>query len=250
MGLNLNYTADVLVSTEDMQEETWLQYRRNGIGGSDAAAVIGLSPYKTARDVYFEKLGREPEDNNTSGWVAMEVGKRLEDLVAAIFAKKTGFRIWQEKVMYRHPLFPFMLADVDYFFETSDGTVGILECKTANIHTKEKWENDAVPYHYEVQCRHYMAVKNLLLYPTYGKDRIAMTFHIPKPPSGSVRLLLFLCLDQIFEVFLPGIDIHPLLVSFPCPEQIGVNPYEFCERLFLQAKTLSILSYHFSLPFI
>ena len=76
MGLNLNYTADVLVSTEDMQEETWLQYRRNGIGGSDAAAVIGLSPYKTARDVYFEKLGREPEDNNTSGWVAMEVGKR------------------------------------------------------------------------------------------------------------------------------------------------------------------------------
>lgn len=68
----------------------------------------------------------------------MEVGKRLEDLVAAIFAKKTGFRIWQEKVMYRHPLFPFMLADVDYFFETSDGTVGILECKTANIHTKEK----------------------------------------------------------------------------------------------------------------
>ena len=105
MGLNLNYTADVLVSTEDMQEETWLQYRRNGIGGSDAAAVIGLSPYKTARDVYFEKLGREPEDNNTSGWVAMEVGKRLEDLVAAIFAKKTGFRIWQEKVMYRHPLF-------------------------------------------------------------------------------------------------------------------------------------------------
>lgn len=117
--------------------------------------------YKTQRDVYFEKLGREPEDNNTSGWVAMEVGKRLEDLVAAIFAKKTGFRIWQEKVMYRHPLFPFMLADVDYFFETSDGTVGILECKTANIHTKKKWENDAVPYHYEVQCRHYMAVKNL-----------------------------------------------------------------------------------------
>lgn len=49
MELNLNYTADVLVSTEDMQEETWLQYRRNGIGGSDAAAVIGLSPYKTAR---------------------------------------------------------------------------------------------------------------------------------------------------------------------------------------------------------
>lgn len=62
--------------------------------------------------------------------------------------------------------------------------------------------------------------------------------------------LLFLCLDQIFEVFLPGIDIHPLLVSFPCPEQIGVNPYESCERLFLQAKTLSIFPYQFSLPLV
>lgn len=51
MGLNLNYTADVLVSTEDMQEETWLQYRRNGIGGSDAAAVIGLSRVKQ-REMY------------------------------------------------------------------------------------------------------------------------------------------------------------------------------------------------------
>lgn len=161
MALELDYKAEVFVRTDDMDERTWLDYRRKGIGGSDAAAVIGISPYKTARDVYFEKIGREPDNKNEDGWVAMEVGKRLEDLVAAIFAKKTGFRIWQEKVMYRHPLYPFMLADVDYFFEMSDGTVGILECKTANPYAKEKWENDAVPYHYELQCRHYMAVKNL-----------------------------------------------------------------------------------------
>lgn len=160
MELNLDYEADVFVDTANMDEETWLECRKKGIGGSDAAAVIGISPYKTARDVYFEKLGRQPNQEDEAGWVAKEVGKRLEDLVAAIFAKKTGFRVWQEKVMFRHPLFPFMLADIDYFFETPNGTVGVLECKTGNIHTKEKWDNDAVPYHYEVQCRHYMAVKN------------------------------------------------------------------------------------------
>lgn len=161
MSLRLDYEADVFVSTENMDESTWLNYRRKGIGGSDAAAVLGVSPYKTVRDVYYEKLGRVPDAKDEGNWVALEVGKRLEDLVAAIFAKKTGFRVWQEKVMYQHPLFPFMLADVDYFFETPNGVIGILECKTANIHTKDKWENDAVPYHYEMQCRHYMAVKNL-----------------------------------------------------------------------------------------
>lgn len=56
--------------------------------------------------------------------------------------------------MTRHPVIPVYAGGCRLLFETSDGTVGILECKTANIHTKKKWENDAVPYHYEVQCRH------------------------------------------------------------------------------------------------
>jgi len=161
MSLDLNYSANVLVSTDGMPEDEWLNWRRKGIGGSDAGAVLGISPYKTARDIYFEKIGREPDYVSDTGWVALEVGKRLEDLVAQIFAKKTGFNIWQEKKMFQHPLYPFMLADMDYFFETPAGEIGILECKTANIYAKENWENDSVPYHYEMQCRHYMAVKNI-----------------------------------------------------------------------------------------
>jgi len=161
MALELNYEATVLVSTDGMEKPEWLKWRRKGIGGSDAGAVMGVSPYKTARDVYYEKLEREPEVEEEGNWVAMEVGNRLEDLVALIFSKKTGYRVWQEKVMYQHPLYPYMVADIDYFFEMPDGTIGILECKTGNIYGKEKWENDAVPYHYELQCRHYMAVYNV-----------------------------------------------------------------------------------------
>ncbi|MGN0133561.1 MAG: YqaJ viral recombinase family protein, partial [Anaerotignum sp.] len=102
-----------------------------------------------------------PDVTEEGNWVALEVGKRLEDLVAEIFSRKTGFRVWQEKVMFQHPLYPFMLADIDYFFETPEGEVGILECKTSNVYGKEKWDDDSVPYHYEIQCRHYMAVKNV-----------------------------------------------------------------------------------------
>ena len=161
MALCMDYEAAVLVETSGMEKSEWLEWRRKGIGGSDAGAIMGVSPYKTVRDVYFEKLGRVPDAEDKVNWVALEVGNRLEDLVALIFSKKTGFRVWQEKGMYQHPLYPFMIADVDYFFEMPDGTIGILECKTGNIYTKENWDNDAVPYHYEMQCRHYMAVKNL-----------------------------------------------------------------------------------------
>ena len=55
MGLNLNYEAAVLVDTENLSREDWLSWRRRGIGGSDAAAVMGLSPFCTKRDLYYDK---------------------------------------------------------------------------------------------------------------------------------------------------------------------------------------------------
>lgn len=160
MSLDLNYKANELISTINMSDEEWLNYRRKGIGGSDVAAVLGISKYKTARDVYFEKLGKKPDYERNENWVALEYGKRLESLVAEIFSNKTGFKVWHENVMLQHPLFPFMIADTDFLFEAPDGTIGILECKTGSIYTKEAWESNTVPYQYEVQCRHYLSVKN------------------------------------------------------------------------------------------
>lgn len=50
------YEPLVLVDTSALTEEQWLDYRRLGIGGSDAAAVLGISPFRTARDLYYDKL--------------------------------------------------------------------------------------------------------------------------------------------------------------------------------------------------
>ena len=51
------YSPLVLTETESLSREQWLEYRRLGIGGSDVAAIIGISPFRTARDVYYDKLG-------------------------------------------------------------------------------------------------------------------------------------------------------------------------------------------------
>ena len=175
MNLNMAYQPEVLVKTAGLSESEWLRYRGQGIGGSDAAIVLGLSPYRTARDLYLEKTGTPVEKDNAD-WVAMEYGKRLEGLVAEIFAHKTGLRVYQELKMLRHPLYPFMLANVDYFVEMPDQSLAILECKTTGNYGKDRWDDETVPIHYEIQCRHYMSVTNLnmafiaCLYGNNGND--------------------------------------------------------------------------------
>ena len=115
-SLNMNYEPEVIVDTDTLSREDWLSYRKLGIGGSDVAAIMGISPFATIRDLYNDKLGIEPLiEEEESNWVAKEVGHRLEDLVAEIFAKKTGLTVFPVRKMFRHPLYPFMLADVDFF---------------------------------------------------------------------------------------------------------------------------------------
>ena len=60
MNTALNYQPEVLVDTADLSREDRLDYRRPGNGGSDAAAIMGLSPFATIRDLYFDKIGVAP----------------------------------------------------------------------------------------------------------------------------------------------------------------------------------------------
>lgn len=154
----------VVAETAELTREEWLNYRRQGIGGSDAAAVLGVSPFTTTRDLYYDKRGIVSAIEDDSNWVQLEVGHLLEDLVARIFAKKTGYRIFQIKKMFRHPVHTFMLADLDYFVELPDGTTAILEIKTTNYNAREKWWNgkeEIVPLNYVLQGRHYMCVMDI-----------------------------------------------------------------------------------------
>lgn len=95
MSLALNYEPEVVVNIEPLTREEWLDYRRLGIGGSDVAAIMGISPFATIKDLYYDKIGVKPMiDEGESNWVAKEVGHRLEDLVAMIFSKKTGLEVF------------------------------------------------------------------------------------------------------------------------------------------------------------
>ena len=138
MARTATYEPRVLVETTQLLRSDWLKYRQLGIGGSDAAAVLGISPFRTARDLYYDKLGIVTADDQVNR-VALEIGILLEPLVATIFARKTGLKIFQRKFMYQHPQYPWMLADLDYLVELPDGKLAILEIKTTNYNAKDKW---------------------------------------------------------------------------------------------------------------
>ena len=190
------YQPRALVDTAELSREEWLEWRRKGLGGSDAAAVLGISPFRTARDLYYDKLGISVEADE-SNWVALEMGNLLEPLVARIFAKKTGLNISKWKAMFQHPLYPWMLADLDYVVDLPDGTKAILEIKTTNYNARDNWwynGKEIVPIYYESQGRHYMAVMNIdrvYFCCLYGNtEDEAIIRHIDRDPDYEAELVM------------------------------------------------------------
>lgn len=141
-----------LVNVKDISHLEWLEYRQVGIGGSDAAAACGLSPWKSQAQLYFEKTTpiKMTEDNER-----MRQGRDFEDYVAKRFTEVTGKKVRRNNFMMRDKEYPFLLADID---REVVGENAILECKTTSPFNKSQWEDGQIPLQYELQCHHYMMV--------------------------------------------------------------------------------------------
>lgn len=129
----------------------WLKERQSGIGGSDVAAILGLSKWRTPLDVYNSKVGEvtDEEDN-----VSMEWGRRLEPIIRQAYADKTGRAVECPGHLFRSAEHPFMIANVDGMCADR-----ILEIKTAR--TGADWGEegtDEIPEYYLTQVQHYMTV--------------------------------------------------------------------------------------------
>ncbi len=145
-----------VVDRRVISHQSWLQYRRSGIGGSDAGAILGMNPYTSMLCVYFDKVGEitvSSQMEETSE--AMYWGNRLENVIADEFCKRTGFEVEPCHYILRSSEHPFMIANVDRLIV---GNEEGLEIKTSNGFAKDQWENDDIPEMYMSQIQHYMAV--------------------------------------------------------------------------------------------
>lgn len=132
--------------------EQWLEERRKSLGGSDAAAIMGLNPYVTPYTVWADKTGRLPEQEDNE---AMRQGRDLEEYVAQRFTEKTGRKCRRKNRILRNPAYPFAHANVDRWIQ---GENAGLECKTTKFLNMRKFKSGEYPDTYYCQCVHYMAV--------------------------------------------------------------------------------------------
>ena len=163
----------VRVSTKNMSREDWLERRRRSIGGSDAAAIVGLSKWASPFSVWCDKTGRLPEKPDTE---AMRQGRDLEDYVARRFMEATGKRVHQVSAMLYNPEYPFAHADVDRLVTGEDAG---LECKTTATLDLRQFNGVEFPAQYYAQCVHYLAVTGAsrwyLAVLAYGKGFFTFT---------------------------------------------------------------------------
>jgi len=139
--------------------DEWHRQRAQGIGGSDAAIIMKISPWKNVLELWTEKVeGKRREFNGNE---LMKWGNILEPLIANEYSKNTGREIItdEDKCHYIHPINTFMIGNVDGIIHDKIKGKGILEIKTKNAYTKweHDWKDGNIPIYYKMQFQHYLA---------------------------------------------------------------------------------------------
>ena len=138
------------VKTENREE--WKELRSHYIGGSDAAAVIGLNPWVSPYTLWAEKSGKL---HGFEGNLATEVGTYLEEFVAQKFAHETGKKVRRVNQSFLNSDYPWAIANIDREIVGEDAG---LEIKTTSELNMRKFKGGEYPANYYCQCVHYLAV--------------------------------------------------------------------------------------------
>jgi putative phage-type endonuclease len=168
---------NVVADTATMSRDEWLTARRHGIGGSDAAAILGVSRWSSPYSLWLNKTAMEPTVQKENE--AMRFGTMMEPVIRDAFADNTQMQVLDDTNLYAHPEHEWMLANLDGVISTkSNGEFdAVLEVKTA----RTAWDN-GVPAYYVSQVQHYMAVTNLQMTyvaALFGGEELAW-FEVPR----------------------------------------------------------------------
>lgn len=144
----------VKVDVSAMSRPEWLAERRKGLGGSDAAAALGISPWVSPLALYLDKTGQLPDQEESE---ALRIGHDLEEYVAARFQEKSGYKVRKCNFLLKDPVFPFLHANIDREIVGGELDAG-LECKTASAFKAKQYRGGTFPDNYYLQCAHYLSV--------------------------------------------------------------------------------------------
>lgn len=246
-------------TTSDFDRKEFILRRMQGIGGSDVAALVGLSPWTTPRDVWYSKVGHDGEGNPVDVFNlvtetdAMYWGRVLEDVVANEYALRTGCHVQATDYQFKgdpkkHPLAKnYFIANVDrlvgkkfndikpedspFLINEETGqlfTDKLLECKTSSAYMKDNWGEDGssdIPEYYMAQVQWYMGVtgcKSADLAVLIGSNDFRI-YHLER--NETVIEYLFTEADKFWteyvlaDVLPPPVNVDDSVSAFPRGEK-------------------------------
>jgi putative phage-type endonuclease len=166
----------------ELTRSEWLVRRRSGIGGSDVAGILGLSKWRTPRDIWLSKIDTSVEIDDQPT-VQQMIGTALEPHVLRLYAEQTGRSVRRSHQLLRDADDPVLIANLDA------RTAGrLIEIKTAR--NDDEWGepgSEDVPQEYWLQVQHYMHVARVAWcdVAVMFLDKSAPDVHVYEVPRSS-----------------------------------------------------------------
>ena len=183
-------------------EEEWHALRKEGIGGSDAGAVLGLNKYTSPLKLYRTKKGVYKEDADDN--VYIKKGKDLENLIFEKYVKKDpeleAYNVIHPEHVFVNKQYPWLRANCDGL-AVHPGTPSlmpshiVIEIKWVSEWAEVNWDGDAycgIPASYYAQVQHYMLVtgaKRAYLYALFDRDWKCKRYTIPFNLTFAIKLI-------------------------------------------------------------
>jgi len=157
--------ANRLIDTKNLSHVSWLEQRKQGLGGSDVAVAAGVSPFCGSWELWLEKTGRKEREFDAQAKERMAFGNILEPVIAQVFADKNPqFKIEKRNCIFQHPTTKWALCNVDrVIYDTNKKSWGVLECKNVGewAYRLGDWDDDQIPFYYMCQLQHMLYVLDL-----------------------------------------------------------------------------------------
>ena len=188
---------DCVITVEYSSEEEWLELRKEGIGGSDAGAVMGLNKYTSPLKLFKIKRGIYTDSSDN---VYTKKGKSLERLIFEDYVVPdpdfATYTLHRPKCTFINTHYPWLRANCDAFATAPNTDYNtVIEIKWVSEYAEVNWNEDeycGVPASYYAQVQHYMTVtgaKYAVIYALFDKDWTVRKYHIPYDISFSLKLI-------------------------------------------------------------
>lgn len=165
-------------------QSEWLKKRNLGVGGSDVAALLNVSPWSNRFKLWVQKTGQQKSEvivNEAMNW-----GNKLEPLLLEEYAERTKHKVTKPKYM--------LYDDEHHMIGSFDGLCAKekkgVEFKCVGTNAAKKWGNDAIPTEYYLQVQHYMHLSGMEAWdicPFFGSSMEIRTVARDEKVIGDIK---------------------------------------------------------------